>query len=132
MNTAGEATDWRVLREFVAVDLEQSFVLSWEMDSGTLLIDIDLHLLPNHTLFEKPRPSEKVCIHPAVIEFPLCNKITSGSCADEIDPVSAAAGLGLGAIMGLQRFESGDYEICGKFGTVRIEAERPILRLKEL
>ncbi len=132
MNVAGETTDWRVLREFAAVDLEQSFVLSWEMESGALWIDVDLHLLPNHPFFEKPRPSEKVCIRPAVIEFPLCDKITSDTCADEIDPVSVVAGLSLGAIQSLQRFESGHYKICGKFGTVKIEAERPILRLKEL
>jgi hypothetical protein len=132
MTAAGEATNWNVLREFAAVDLEQSFVLSWEMESRTLLVDIDLHLLPDHPFFEKPRPAEKACIRPAVIEFPYCDKITVNGPDNEVSPVSVVRKLGLGAIHGLQRFASGYYEFSGRFGTVLIEAERPILRLKEL
>jgi hypothetical protein len=37
-----EPTDWRQLREFTAVDLDRSFVISWHIESGTLMIDVDL------------------------------------------------------------------------------------------
>ena len=79
-------TDWRDLREFAAVDLSRSFVLSWEVESGVLLIDVDLLLTPEHPFYETPRPREKVCIRPAVIEFPFCQRIASDGIPTEAKP----------------------------------------------
>jgi len=122
-------TDWRKLREFAAVDLTRSFILSWHLESETVLIDIDLFLTEEHPFYEKPRPSEKVCIRPAIIEFPFCDSLTidgvnDGEIQDLVDE------LGHGAISGLQRHQGGHYEIVGEFAKVTISAERPILRLK--
>lgn len=130
MTGTGQSTDWRSLREFAAVDLEQSFVLAWEIQSGTLLIDTDLHLLPEHPFFEKPRPAEKVCIRAAVIEFPLCDRIEVDGEAANIEMAEAVAMLGSGAIRGLRRLQDGRYEISGTFGFVLIDADRPILRIR--
>lgn len=123
-----EAVDWRKLREFADVDLTQSFVLSWHYEAGAVLIDIDLLLLPDHAFYEKPRPAEKVCIRPALIEFPFCEAVKAGSDEDDISAV--VGGLGIGAISGLRLLADGHYEISGEFGVVEIEAERPLLRLK--
>ena len=123
-------TDWRKLREFSAVDLSKSFILSWHFESETLMIDIDVLLTSEHPFFEKPRPAEKVCIRPAIIEFPFCVLITDAG--DESDPIDEIVGrLEHGAIKGLRRHDDGRYEINGDFGTVFISAERPLLRLKE-
>lgn len=123
-----EAVDWRKLREFADVDLTQSFVLSWHYEAGAVLIDIDLLLLPDHPFYEKPRPAEKVCIRPALIEFPFCESVNAGS--DEDDNSAVVADLGIGTIAGLRLLADGHYEISGDFGVVEIEAERPLLRLK--
>jgi hypothetical protein len=122
-------TDWRKLREFAAVDLSRSFILSWHAEAETLLIDIDVFLTEEHPFYEKPRPAEKVCIRPAIIEFPFCEDVTvSGT---EHGPIAEIiAELGHGAIQGLQRHADGRYEISGKFGNVFVSAERPLLRLK--
>lgn len=117
------ATDWRRLREFAGIDLVRSFVLGWESRAGLLTIDVDLLLTPEHTFYEKPRPAEKVCIRPAAIEFPHFERIES-------DDGASLETLGTGAITGLQRAVDGHYEISGDFGVVRIDAERPIVRLK--
>jgi hypothetical protein len=123
------ATDWRQLREFSAVDLDKSFILSWHVESETLMIDVDLHLTPEHPFYEKPRPAEKVCIRPAIIEFPYCESLTTANnVSDSI--VETAETLEHGAITGLQRHEDGRYEIIGEFGEVYVVAERPLLRLK--
>ena len=129
MNDA-DSVSWRQLREFAGIDLTQSFILSWSVEGDTLCVDVDLFLESEHPFFEKPRPNEKVCIRPAVIEFPFCVAIesnipgASGSLAD------AVAVLGLGRIGELRRFHDGPFEISGEFGKVRIDAERPILRLR--
>jgi hypothetical protein len=123
-----DSVDWRKLREFAEVDLAQSFVLSWHYEAGAVLIDIDLLLLPDHPFYEKPRPAEKVCIRPALIEFPFCEAVKAGSDEDDISAV--VDGLGIGAISGLRLLADRRYEISGEFGDVEIEAERPLLRLK--
>ena len=127
---SGSPTDWRKLREFAAVDLTRSFVLSCEMQAGTLMIDIDLFLTSEHPFYEKPRPAQKVCIRPAVVEFPYCEAINSDSIVDGSDLAAAAGTIGHGGIEGFRLVADGRYEISGEFGTVLIDAERPILRLK--
>ena len=129
MSGDNEAVDWRQLREFADVALAHSFVLSWQFEAETLFIDTDIQLLPSHPFYEKPRPAEKVCIRPAVLEFPFCESIglddTGGA------DMSALLGeLGHGAIAGLRRRGDGRYELRGDFGCVTIESERPILRMK--
>ena len=125
-----DVTDWRELREFKAVDLTKSFVLSWLAESESLMIDLDLYLCPEHAFYEEPRPSEGACFRPAHLEFPYCSAIRSDANAEESQSVAdAAAALKLGAIEGLQRVGEGRYEITGEFGVVEIEAERPLLRL---
>ena len=126
-----DVTDWRELREFKAVDLTESFVLSWSTDAESLLIDLDLYLCPDHAFYEKPRPAEKACFRPAFLEFPHCSGISSGAETDSGQSVpDIAATLGLGAIEGLRRIGEGRYEITGEFGQIVIDAERPLLRLK--
>jgi len=130
MSTADESVDWRKLREFADVELTKSYVLSWHVEGDSLVIDVDLILTPEHPFFEKPRPSEKMCIRPAVIEFPYCESIRIGGTAVEEPLNDAVARLELGAIKGLKRMHEGPFEISGEFGTVRIDSERPILRLR--
>jgi hypothetical protein len=122
MGDAKESVGWKQLREFASVNLEKSFVLSWHMESDTLVVDIDLFLKPEHPFYEKPRPAEKVCIRPACIEFPYCDSVTGNGSED-------VASIGIGAIEGLC-VRDGIYEISGEFGTVVIDSERPLLRLK--
>lgn len=126
-----EVTDWRQLREFKAVDLARSFVLSWEAEAESLLIDLDLYLCPEHAFYERPRPAERACFRPALLEFPCCSEISSGAAAAGGRSVAeAVAGLGHGAIAGLRRIGEGRYEISGEFGRIRLAAKRPLLRLK--
>ena len=130
MSGDNEAVDWRKLREFAAVDLTSSFVLSWQFETDTLFIDTDILLLPDHPFYEKPRPAEKVCIRPAIIEFPFCVDVALDGSAGGGDVNSLVSELGHGAITGMQRRADGRYELRGAFGTVSIQAERPVLRLK--
>jgi hypothetical protein len=125
-----EVVDWRKLREFADVDLTRSFVLSWQFEAETLLIDTDIHLLPDHPFYESPRPAEKVCIRPALIEFPFCVGISLDGASTGKEKSVSVGELGNGAIAGLRRRADGRYEIRGDFGVVTIEAERPILRLE--
>ena len=132
MTNSSDYVGWRKLREFAAVDLTKSFVLSWHVEAGALLIDVDLLLEQGHPFYEEPRPSEKACIRPAIIEFPYCQAILPEGAEAEGSIAGIVATLSLGAIEGLRRFSDGPFEIRGDFGMVRIDAERPILRLRSV
>lgn len=130
---ADDITDWTELREFKGVDLAASFVLSWHRDGHRLLIDMDLCLLPDHALYEPPRRDGQACIWPAALEFPHCDRIEAGGqSADEQTFGPFASRLGLGRISSLQRTGEGRYRLQGRFGSVQIDADRPILRLGTL
>lgn len=124
-----KVTNWTELREFAAVDLEKSFVVDWGTDGETLLIDLDLYLLPEHPFYEDPRPAEGACFRQAVIEFGFCTRITTPGEKDAGKVEEVIKSLDTGRITGLQRNGDGHYEISGEFGTVDISAERPLLRL---
>lgn len=123
--------DWTEWREFKDVDLNQSFVLSWELTNGSLRVDVDLFICPNHPFYEPPRPSERACYRPAHIEFTSCTSVSeSGVQASDslADVVGALVG---GQIKGLRRVIDGRYQMSGRFGTVDIVAERPMIRLQD-
>ena len=131
MNDSAGVIDWRQVREFASVDITRSFLLSCSVETGTLFVDVDLFLEPEHPFYEKPRPAQKVCIRPAVIEFPYCEAITVDGDNSDSGPRAVASSIRHGAIGGLRRLADGQYELSGEFGVVTIDAERPLLRLKE-
>ena len=124
-----EKISWRQLREFADVDLAKSFVLSWHLEGETLELDIDVYLEADHPFYEKPRPAEKICIRPAVIEFPYCEALQADA-EDGSELIDIAGKIKHGAISDLYVLDDGRYAISGEFGTVLVTAERPILRLK--
>ena len=123
-------TNWTEFREFATVDLEQSFVIAWESEGQSLMIDLDVVLRPGHTFYEEPRPAEGACYRPAVIEFPTCTQITAPGKDGSDDVTEVIEILKVGRIAGFRRTGSGRYAISGEFGTVGINSERPLLRLK--
>ena len=127
---ADGSTDWRQLREFADVDLSRSYVLSWYFEAGVLFVDVDVFLTAGHPFYEKPRPAEKFCIRAGCIEFPFCESVGPDGKTDG-KPIDIARKLGPGAITGLRRMADQRYEISGDFGTVLIDAERPLLKLKQ-
>ena len=124
-----DKTGWQELREFADVDLARSFVLSWNTAGEALYVDIDLFLEPQHPFYEKPRPAEKVCIRPAVIEFPFFENLELAGYESK-QAAEIIGVLGHGAINDLSVSGDGCYELHGDFGTVLLQAERPLLRLK--
>ena len=130
MNKDDRVTDWRHLREFAGADLTRSFLLSCAVESGVLHVDVDLLLEPEHPFYEQPRPAQKVCIRPAVIEFPYCDSLIVDGRRADAGPAAAACQVRHGAIAGLRRLADGRYELSGDFGVLLIDAERPLLRLK--
>jgi len=125
-----EMTGWTKLREFKAVDLASSYALSWHMTGHALVIDLDLCLTAEHPFYVAPRRLRQDCVQPALLEFPHCSRLSRADAPVRAgDPAEIALGMRPGRIHGLQLVDDGHYEMSGDFGSVRIQSERPILRL---
>ncbi len=122
--------DWRDLPEFAGLDLCQSYILSWHVEGGALIVDVDLLLTPEHPRYETPRPNEKICIRPAKLEFQYCDSIRIDGKRFDKSLAETVARLSPGAIAGFKRLQGGPFEISGAFGTVLIDAERPLVHLR--
>lgn len=133
-DSAQQTTEWRRLREFKGVDLTNSFVLSWQLEGDDLQLDVDLCLLPEHALYEAPRPAQRACYRAASLVFPACLSLArrdGGVAAAAVATVATvAAALGHGRISGLERTGEGRYEIRGQFGRIAIRADRPLLKIR--
>lgn len=130
MTTTDGSVGWQQLREFAGIEVGESYVLSWRLDRDTLLIDADLKLRSDHPFYEPPQRREKACMRPAVIEFPFCVGIRHAGGKADGSMAALVNRLGSGAIRDLMRRDGGPYVLCGGFGVVEIDAERPILRLQ--
>jgi hypothetical protein len=51
------------------VDLSDSFVLTWTVDSDQLLFQLDASLWPENPNYEQPKPGEHTCYKPATLAF---------------------------------------------------------------
>ena len=127
-----DTTNWTELREFFGVDITRSFALSWTFENGSLLVDLDLFLKPEHPYYEEPRPSEKGCFRAAFLEFPNCRSArqADGEASDNRD--EAISAIAPGAIRGFMRTGEGKYELRGDFGVVAVASDRPLLKIKNL
>ena len=85
---------------------------------------------PGISFYEEPRPAEKVCIRPAIIEFPFCTGVFADGATASDNLKDSVKQLGHGAISDMRRCADGRYELRGDFGRVIIDAERPVLKLK--
>jgi len=129
---SAESTDWPELREFRAINLTQSFILTWQWQNDVLTVDVDMSLAPEHALYEKPRPAEGGCFRAASIEFTDCSKIETGQSDSTNSPADVIASLAHGRISQFQRIGEGIYDIRGTFGAAVIHSDRPVVRLKNL
>ena len=123
-----DATSWRDLREFRGVDLAESYVLSWGFDRGSLVVELDILLLPEHPFYERPRPAERVCIRAATLEFPHCCSVRYGE-RELVDAAAELAAIDTGKLANLRVYAEGVYEIEGRFGRITLQAQRPVLML---
>ena len=131
MSGSADRIDWRRFREFAHVDLANSYVLSWSAEDESIRIDVDLRIMPGHSFYEKPRPAEKVCIRAATIEFPDCESLSSEGRSVSGGFDEFLKSLRTGGIRDLTRRHEGPYELSGDFGTVTIQSDRPIVRIRQ-
>ena len=115
------AMDWREIPDFAHVDLEDSFVLSWNEAAHTLTFRLEASLWPGHPSYSVPKPNEHTCYKIAELVFSNTFRVEGlPSTAEVIPTLDGGGSIDYGSIDTLQLGDDGIWMICGDFGSVRI------------
>ena len=112
--------DWSQMGLFKGIDLNDSFVLSWEQVSDQLSFELEVSVWPESDYYTSPNKGEYTCYRKGRLQFV---DVESSSGLKPIESVRPAidqdGSVDYGNIDSLQKTELG-YELSGDFGTVKI------------
>lgn len=112
--------DWTELSEFKGIDLNDSFVLSWNQTSDKVEINIEASIWPQSAYYIKPKSNEHTCYRRATLIISGVIEVSGLLPMDAVKPTIDPDGTeDYGNIDSLTQIPSG-YSIAGEFGLVQI------------
>lgn len=113
--------DWRELKVFEGIDLNDSFILDWQSSEGRLLFSIEASIWPYSQHYEKPKENEYTCYKRAQLSFTNCKSVNG---LKEVAHASSSTDLNgtvdYGNIETLTKTDTG-FHLSGEFGNVQIQ-----------
>ena len=112
---------WTEKPEFLGIDLNDSFVLSWGIADERLVFELEASIWPDSQYYEAPLPENYTCYRRAQLAFAGFKDVDGLKSMEQtnssIDPDGSRD---YGNIDELEQTEKG-YRISGDFGSVAIE-----------
>ena len=119
--------DWTTISAFDRLDLSESFILSWLADNGDLLFEVDFALAEGHPDYCQPRLGERACFRRGTLRFPNVRSMARLPSMAEVRPAFDATGeIDYGHFDSFVEVASGQFEVSGDFGVLRLESDQPI------
>jgi len=105
---------------FGGVDLNDSFVLSWQESVDSLVFYLEASLWPESDHYSTPCKDEWTCYKPAILTFKGVSEIQGlKSMRDTLHSTDANGDVDFGNIDELEQLETG-FRVAGDFGEVEI------------
>ena len=112
--------EWTELSEFEGIDLNDSFVLSWEQSSDKIVFKLEASIWPQSAYYSKPKPNEHTCYRKATLTFSGTKEVNGLRPMETVKPTIDPDGTSdYGNIDSLIKSSNG-YSIIGEFGAVKI------------
>jgi len=112
--------NWKELKEFSGIDLNDSFVLSWNHDCNNLVFELVASIWPDSKHYEQPKNNEYTCYKPAKLSFNNFVVLSGLLEMSDVTPFTDADNeKDYGNIDSLVSNDSG-YTVEGEFGEVSI------------
>lgn len=108
---------------FENVDLEDSWVLNWHVNTERqqLIFDLEASLWEGHQYYTAPLPEEYTCYKNAQLIFDNVSNIDGLLSMENVKPtVDSDGSTDYGNIEGLRQGEKGIYKLDGEFGEVTV------------
>jgi len=61
--------DWRQLENFRGIDLNDSFIMSWELSTEQLFFEFEASIWPESMFYATPKANEYTCYRKATLSF---------------------------------------------------------------
>lgn len=112
--------NWTDRPEFRGIDLNDSFVLAWELNSDRLAFDLEASIWPESPHYERPKPNEHTCYRRAQLIFEGFISVNGLKNMDQVEGhIDPDGTMDFDCIEELDETESG-FRITGEFGSVAI------------
>ncbi len=111
------------------IDLQDSFVLGWEVSENQFSIQLEASIWPSSVHYFEPKPNEYTCYKKAVLTFSDFSSISCVNGQSAIEPTTDIDGsIDYGNIDSLIKTESGFF-ISACFGNVSISNGKVVLNV---
>jgi hypothetical protein len=122
--------DWTAIPSFDRLDLSESFILSWTADTGDVVFEVDFALAEGHADYRQPPLGEWACFRRGTLKFPNAHSIAGLRTMAEVRPAIDATGeADYGHFDSLIEVASGQFEVSGDFGVLRLESDQPMVAI---
>ena len=112
--------DWTDISDFKGIDLNDSFVLSWNQTSDKVEINLEASIWPQSAYYIKPKSGEHTCYRRATLTIFGAVEVTGLLPMDAVKPTVDPDGTeDYGTIDSLTQNSTG-YSIFGEFGLMHI------------
>ena len=123
--------NWKEMEIFKGIDLNDTFVLSWNSAGNELNFALEASIWPESEFYEKPKKEEYTCYKPARLRFKNIKNIHGLLSMDEAVPSTDASGeKDYGNIESLVKTDDG-FSLEGDFGSVTISCGEMSFEIKE-
>ena len=111
---------WKEIEIFKGIDLNDSFVLSWNQVGNELTFELEVSIWPESKHYESPKKGEYTCYKPASLLFKDIKEIKGLLQMNEVAAQSDLTGeKDYGNIEHLEKNKEG-YTVDGEFGSIQI------------
>ncbi|MBW4484126.1 MAG: hypothetical protein KME14_16435 [Tildeniella torsiva UHER 1998/13D] len=123
---------WRDMELFRGIDLNDSCVLSWEVEPTQLVFELDVSVWPESQFYRTPKPNEYTCYRTARLIFRGYEKISGLHAMSDVRPtVDLDNTVDYGNIDALSQEEK-MIRVYGDFGEVEIQGGNFDLEFDEI
>jgi len=113
--------DWTELEQFLGIDLNDSFILSWRLEGRSVHFELEASIWPESEHYMPPKPGEYTCYRRATLAFKNIIECIGLPSMDSAPTSADAAGeIDFGNIDSLQILADG-FSVSGDFGAVNIK-----------
>jgi hypothetical protein len=106
---------------FQGIDLNDSYVLSWELASSRLVFHLEVSIWPESKYYAPPKPNEYTCYRKGTLSFENLISLSGlQSMTETVSSTDSQGEIDFGNIDDLESTESG-FSVYGDFGEVNID-----------
>ena len=118
------------IEAFENIQLQDTFVLSWNQSPNSLVFHVLASLLQSHPDASPPIRGEWACYNPAIIQFTDMTSVTGLLSQESVRPTKDPDGsVDYGCIDSLESPHPGQYRMSGEFGSITVIARDVLLTL---